>query len=247
MLNCESPLLLSADLSQMSIRLTLVSFSIGPLACEIFSRHDRTMKKFALILAGCGHQDGTEITEAVSLLIALNSLGAQVQCFSPRMEFQGRNLLDESQRIARGSAKDLASLNSQEFDALIFPGGFGAAMHLCNWASRGASAEVHPLVKKQILDFHQSGKPIGAVCIAPVLLALTLGSKHITLTLGDEHEVIDQIQKTGAHHEICNVDDFISDRDHKIVTSPAYMYDKASPHEVFKGLEGLCREIFEMA
>lgn len=200
-----------------------------------------------MVLSGCGRQDGSEITEAVSLLIALNSLGAQVQCFAPNMEFQGRNLLEESQRIARGSAKDLTTLNSKDFDALIFPGGFGAALHLCDWASQGAKAQVHPEVKKQILDFHKSGKPIGAVCIAPVLLALTLGSKHVTLTLGDDHETISEVQKTGAHHEICNVDDFISDRDHKIVTSPAYMYDKAGPHEVFKGIEGLCREIFEMA
>lgn len=217
------------------------------------------MKKIAVVLSGCGHMDGSEITEAVSLNIALHQAGAEVFFFAPSIEFpvmnhsthqatsEKRNVLTESARIARGAIKDLSTLQVKDFDALAFPGGFGAAKNLCNWAEKGAHCDVHPEVRRVILDFHKESKPIGAACIAPVLLARVLGDKKITITVGEEGSTSAEIKKTGSHHEECPVDDYISDRESKIVTTPAYMYGNAKPHEVFKGIFGMAHELVEWA
>lgn len=215
-------------------------------------------KKVALVLSGCGHQDGSEITETVSLLIALSEAGAFVQGFAPHIEApeqnhltrqktgQTRNVLIEAARILRGNVQDLKELNEKDFDALCLTGGFGAATVLSNWAQKGASCEILPAVKEAIVQFYQAGKPIGAVCISPALLARTLGEKKISLTVGGDSKASQEVEKTGALHVECPADDFITDRDHKIITSPAYMYD-ATPAQVFKGISGLAKELVEMA
>lgn len=217
------------------------------------------MKKIAVVLSGCGHKDGSEITEAVSLLIALHQAGAAVSCFAPDMEFtvinhtsqqstsEKRNALVEAARICRGQIQSLSQLQANDFDALAFPGGYGAAKNLCNWAEKGAQCEVHPEVKRSILEFHAASKPIGAICIAPVLLAKVLGKHGVTVTIGEDPATISEIKKTGAQHEECPVDDYISDRECKVVSTPAYMYDNAKPHEVFKGIFGLAHELVEWA
>ena len=217
------------------------------------------MKKIAVVLSGCGFLDGSEITESVSLLIALNQAGAQVSCFAPDIEInvtnhltkkdagEKRQLLVEAARIARSKISPLATLHAKDFDAIAFPGGFGAAKNLCNWAEKGAKCDVNPDVKRVILDFHSASKPIGAICIAPVLLARVLGDKKVTVTIGDDQETIAEILKTGAQHEECPVDDYITDRETKVVTTPAYMYGDAKPNEVFAGIFGLAHELVEWA
>ncbi|MFP5520116.1 MAG: isoprenoid biosynthesis glyoxalase ElbB [Bdellovibrionia bacterium] len=218
------------------------------------------MKKVAVVLAGCGHQDGAEITETVSLIIALNQAGAQVSFFAPAdvnfavidhttgaITSEQRNVLTEAARITRGQIHDLAKLKPQEHDALCFAGGSGVAKNLCNWASAGAKCSVHPDVTKVILEFYEASKPIGAICIAPVLLAKVLGSKRVTVTIGNDPTTAAEISKTGAHHEVCPVDDYITDRETKVVTTPAYMYTDAKPHLIFKGIQGLAHELVEWA
>lgn len=217
------------------------------------------MKKVAVILSGCGNKDGAEITEAVSLLIALSQNGAEYMCFAPSVEFdalnfidnqslgQKRNVLTEAARIARGQIQDLKTLDYKKYDALAFVGGYGAAKNLCDWAAKGSKCTVLPDVEKAIKDFHQETKPIAAICIAPVLLAKVLGSHHVTVTLGDDKETIAEVLKTGAQHEVCPVDDYVTDRETKVITTPAYMYGNAKPHEVFKGISGLAKELVEMA
>lgn len=217
------------------------------------------MKKIAVVLSGCGYLDGSEITEAVATLIALSQLDANVQCFAPVSTFTAidhlesknksgeRQVLNEAARIARGQVKDVAELTARDFDAVIFPGGYGVASNLSSWAREGSRAKVLPEVERVIREFYQEQKPIGAICIAPTLVARVLGSRHVTLTIGNDPETAAEIEKTGARHEPCSVDDYVSDRDHKVVTTPAYMFDHAKPNEVFKGVFGLCKEIFEMA
>lgn len=216
------------------------------------------MKKIAVLLAGCGFQDGSEITETVSTLIAIGEAQASYQCYSPEVAFTSKNHLDstdtetrstriESARIARGNVLPLAQLNSQDYDALIIPGGFGVALHLCDWAHKGSRCSVHKEVESVIHGFYQEQKPIGAICIAPALIARVLGSNEMTLTIGDDVETAAEIEKTGAIHENCTVEDFITDRAHRIVTTPAYMYDSASPYQVSQGIKGLIKEVVEMA
>ena len=219
-------------------------------------------KKVAVVLSGCGNKDGSEITEAVSLIIALAQHRADVHFFAPNIEVSvknfltgetltdKRNIMLESARITRSQIQDLNLLNAENFDALVFPGGFGAALHLCNWGEAEikdkAKCKLLPAIEKNILDFYNQSKPIGAICIAPVLLARALGDKNITLTVGDDATTIAEIEKTGAIHEICPVTDYITDREHKVITTPAYMYD-ADAHQVFTGISGLVKELIEMA
>jgi len=216
------------------------------------------IRKIAIVLSGCGHQDGSEIQEAVSLIINLSILGAQVEFFAPdrmsdvtnaitgkKQEGQ-RNLMVESARICRGKIRPLTELSSANFDALAMPGGFGAALHLSNWAQAGAKCQVDKSLAEAIVGFHKESKPIAAICIAPTLVARVLGHLGVTLTVGDDESTITEIKKTGARHEICPVDDFVTDREHKIITTPAYMYD-AQPAQIFKGISGLAQELFEMA
>ncbi len=217
------------------------------------------MKKIALLFSGCGHKDGAEITEVVSLLVGLNQYKAKVLPFS--LDYlvpvtnhltkktdneKKRNMLEEAARITRGEIHDLSSLVVRDFDALVIAGGFGAALHFSNWAEKGSQCEVHEEVKRVIKEFYQQEKPIGAVCIAPVLLAKVLGSHKINITLGDDEKVAAEVRKTGAVVETCPVDDYITDRDHRIITTPAFMYD-ASYDQVFKGINALCKELVEMA
>ncbi len=217
------------------------------------------MKKVAVILSGCGHKDGTEITEAVSALIALSEAGATYQVFAPDQKYavkdhisnqptgESRNALLETARIARGDVQPLEKLKAKDFDALAIPGGFGAALNLCTWAKDGANCEVDAQAERAINEFYMAEKPIAAICIAPVLLAKVLGEEGITVTTGDDKEVAAEIQKTGALHETCRVDDFITDRAHRIITTPAYMYGDAKPFEVFTGVRKAIRELVEMA
>ncbi len=216
------------------------------------------MKKIALILSGCGHRDGSEITESVCLLIALHQYGAVVSCFAPNLEFdvvdhitakntgEKRNVLAEAARIARGKIHELTELKSKDFDGLAFSGGLGVIKNLSDWATKGSACQVLPAVAQVIKEFHKQSKPIAAACISPVLLAKILGIEGAELTIGNDPETAREISKTGAHHVDCPVNDYVTDRLTKVITSPAYMYE-ALPHEVFKGLAGLAKELVEMS
>lgn len=200
-------------------------------------------RKIAVVLSGCGHTDGTEITEAVSTLIALSEFGAQYQCFAPDIG----NSLEMSKRIARGNVQPIDKLRSRDFDGVVFPGGYGAAKVLSNFAEAGAGGKVIPEVSRVIKEFHTDAKPIGVICIAPSLVALTLGKEGIELTIGNDDATAAVIEKTGARHTSCPVDDYISDRDHKVLSAPAYMYDDAKPFEVYTGIRKMILELVEMA
>jgi enhancing lycopene biosynthesis protein 2 len=215
------------------------------------------MKQIAIILSGCGYKDGSEITESVSTLIALSEIGASYKMFALNKNFPStnhksgasedqRNTLTESARIARGDIQDLRELNEENFDALILPGGYGAALHLCNWAEKGADCDVDKDVARILNDFHSAGKPIAGICIAPALLAKVFGSSGLSLTIGNDKSTAKEIQKTGANHVDCAVTDFVSDRKNKIVTTPAYMYE-AKAFEVYTGIRKAIHELVEMA
>lgn len=214
-------------------------------------------KKIAVVLSGCGFRDGAEITEAVSALIHLSELGAEYRVFAPDLEFEAvdhlngspigkRNALHEAARIARGQIQPLSELREPQFDGLVLPGGYGAALNLCQFGKSGHQADVLPEMKKILRDFHAASKPICAICIAPALVALCLKDSGSTLTIGQDEATAQEIRKTGNEHEDCPVTDFVTDRENKLITTPAYMYD-AKPHQVFKGIQGAIRELYEMA
>ncbi len=216
------------------------------------------MKKIAVILSGCGFLDGTEITEAVSTIVCLSEQGVSYDCFAPNQDFpttnhlnseartEKRNALTEAARICRGQIQPLNKLNANDFDGLVLPGGFGAALNLSTWGREGHKCSVLPDMEKALIDFHKQSKPIGAICISPTLIARVLGKKSPCITIGEDSATASEIEKTGAHHETCPVTDYITDRETKVITTPAYMYE-ALPHEVFLGIRGLIKELCEMA
>jgi len=194
------------------------------------------MTKVAVVISGCGFLDGTEIYESVFTLLELDRHHAQVKIFAPDLKQtrvvnhltgqevnQERNVLVESARIARGKIQPLDQLNVQEFDALILPGGYGAATNLSDVASKNANAHVIDSLETTIHKFNMAAKPIGAMCIAPALLAIAFKNKtQIKVTLGDSNPLISQ---AGALEEICKADEIAIDEANKIITTPAFMLD----------------------
>lgn len=193
--------------------------------------------KVAVVLSGCGVYDGTEIHEVVIGLLALARGGAEVVFAAPdraqahvvdhrRGEVvagETRNVLTEAARIARGNIRDLASLSAQDVDAAFFPGGFGAAKNLSNFAFEGANAQVDPEVSRFIRELYASKKPIAAVCIAPTLLALSLGEGRVTI--GNEAGPAAAIEARGGEHQNCPITECVVDEGRKLVTAPAYMLE----------------------
>lgn len=210
------------------------------------------MKKIALILLGCGHQDGTEITEAVSAHLALSEYHVHIDFFSFNESYSSvsgdqRNFLKESQRISRQKTQDLTNLNSHNYDALVIPGGSGLLTHLTTWTEEKTKFKVHPLLEKIILEFFKQSKPIGAICIAPLLVGQVLASYHPTITLGEKSEIIPLLKQMNIQHETCPASDYITDRDCKILSTPAYMDEAATAFNVYTGIKLLTKELVEMA
>ena len=197
------------------------------------------MAKIGVVLAGCGVFDGSEIHEAVITLLALDRAGAEVICIAPTqeqmhvvnhasgtvVENEQRNILVESARIARGNVKDIATLTAADIDALVFPGGFGAAKNLCDFAVKGADCTVNEEVARLVNEVVDAGKPLAAICIAPALIARILGAsgKAPQLTIGNDKDTAAAIEAMGGKHVECAVDDCVIDAKLKLVSTPAYM------------------------
>ena len=198
-------------------------------------------KKIAVVLSGCGAYDGAEIHEAVFTLWAIAKAGFQYKIFAPDIEQhhvinhltgqetkENSNVLVESARIARGDIESITTLNSSNFDAVIFPGGFGVAKNLCNYAFEGANCKVNPEVESVIRKFHTKEKPIGALCISPVMVAKVL--KNIKLTIGSDASTIEAIEKMENTHIEARLGQVIIDRRHKVASTPCYMLDSDIIH-----------------
>jgi enhancing lycopene biosynthesis protein 2 len=194
------------------------------------------MKKIGVILSGCGVRDGSEIHEAVLTLLAIDRNGAKAVCLAPDMELSEvnhlsmeetgakRNVLVESARIARGEISDIKTVSASDLDAIVLPGGFGAAKNLCNFAVTGEKGSVQPDVLLLVREMAAAKKPICAICIAPTVIALALG-KDLSpqLTIGTDPGTAQAIAATGSRHVNCAVNDCVIDKENLIVTTPAYM------------------------
>ncbi len=215
------------------------------------------MKQVAVILSGCGVFDGSEIHEACAALLALNRAGAEaVICAptGPQMHVvnhlagepdpkDNRDILTESSRIARGEIKPLKEINTGKIDAVLLPGGFGAAKNLCTFAVDGTSCSVNTEVESFLKKMQTAGKPIGAMCIAPVILARVFGPDlKPTLTIGNDPTTAGMINDMGAIHVDCPACDNVVDQPNKIVTTPAYMMAE-NISEVFTGAENFVEEL----
>lgn len=214
------------------------------------------MKKIAVVLAGNGVYDGSEIHEATITLLTIARNGAQYQCFAPDIEQahvinhltgkempETRNVLVEAARIARGNIKPLSAYNAKEFDALVFPGGFGVAKNLCNYAFEGTNCTVNRDVEKAIRSTVIEEKPIGALCISPVLIAKVL--VDVEVTIGNEKAASSAIETLGATHITKSHGEIVYDEKYKLVTTPCYMLD-ATIDQVADGVENVIKKILEI-
>jgi enhancing lycopene biosynthesis protein 2 len=216
------------------------------------------MSRVAVVLSGCGYLDGAEIHESVISLLALDRAGAEVQCLAPdkpqrdvvdhrsgqAAEGESRNVLAESARIARGEIGDVAGARAEDFDAVIVPGGFGAAKNLSSFAVEGPDCSVDPGVERLLRDAHAAGKPIGLICIAPAIAARLFPG--VDLTIGSDPDTAGALEKMGAHHKSCAVESFVCDERAKLVTCPAYMLGPGIK-DVAAGIEKLVREVLRLA
>lgn len=216
-------------------------------------------KRVAVVLSGCGVYDGAEIHEATLALLRLSQCGAAVQCLAPDIPQyhvvnhltgevaagETRNVLVEAARIARGAVLPLAGARAADYDALIVPGGFGAAKNLCDFAVAGANLSVQPDFLAFARAMHAAGKPIGLICIAPTMAAAICGS-GVRATIGQDADTAAAVTATGAVHCPCTVQETCIDREHKLVTTPAYMLAN-SIAEAFTGISRLVDEVLAMA
>ncbi|WP_263065854.1 isoprenoid biosynthesis glyoxalase ElbB [Dickeya dadantii] len=215
------------------------------------------MKKVGVVLSGCGVYDGSEIHEVVLTLLAIDRAGAEAVCFAPDKEQlhvinhltgevtgEKRNVLAESARISRGKIQPLSSADPQQLDALIVPGGFGAAKNLSDFATRGADCEIDNELKILTREIHKKNKPMGFICIAPAMLPKLLDTS-VQLTIGNDEGTAQAIEAMGGVHVTCPVDDIVVDVAHKVVTTPAYMLAN-SIGEAASGIEKLVTRVLEL-
>lgn len=216
-------------------------------------------KRVLVILSGCGVRDGSEIHEATLTLLALDRAGAEICCAAPDIpqtqcvdHYRGvsvredRNVLTESARIARGKIIPLAQVDLSQIDAIILPGGLGAATNLCDFALKSGNVTVEPSVKNILLDAQAAGKPLGFICIAPVIAATLFGSMGVCYTIGTDQGIAARLASTGAVHVETTVTEAAVDPRLKIVSTPAYML-AGRISEVEAGVTALVRELLKMA
>jgi enhancing lycopene biosynthesis protein 2 len=213
------------------------------------------MKKFAVLLSGCGVFDGAEIHEATLILLAIAKNGAGYEIFAPNIQQhhvvnhltgeemkESRNVLVESARIARGKIRDLKDYDPNNYDALIMPGGYGAAKNLCNYAFHGADCVVNPEVETAILKTAGKNKPIGALCISPVILAKLFG--NVEITLGKDKKASEAVEKMGATHIETSHGEVTIDEKNNLFTTPCYMLD-ANIIQIAEGADHIVKSMLK--
>ncbi len=214
-------------------------------------------KKVAVVLSGCGVFDGAEIYESVLTLLHLEQAGTEVKVFAPNINQmhvlnhmtgnempETRNVMVEASRIVRGDIHDLNTANSDDFDALIVPGGFGAAKNLSDFATQGANLTVLDGFLTFAQAMHQAGKPIGLICIAPAMSAKICGD-GAECTVGNDQDTAAAIEATGAKHITCSVEGTHIDRENKLVTTPAYML-AGKISEASVGIQQLVKDVLDL-
>jgi len=256
------------SLHRMVARSALPSSSSSSSSSALLSTSAAAAAKIAVVLSGCGVYDGTEVHEAAAAMAALTRGGAEVDVYAPDKEMyhvinhtegapmdQARNVLVESARIARGAPRPLTALTAAAADGVLFPGGFGAAKNLSSFGYQGAEMEVDPEVARVLEEFHAAGKPLALCCIAPILAAKVLGSKGVTLTMGEQGSeadwpyqgAIDAARGFGATMELMGVGEVCVDSANKLVSTPAYMAGTAQYHQVQDGVGAMVEELLKLA
>ncbi|TAK73178.1 MAG: isoprenoid biosynthesis protein ElbB [Gammaproteobacteria bacterium] len=215
------------------------------------------MKKFAVVLSGCGQHDGSETHEVILTLLSLAQEKVKWEAFAPDAQSyvvnhltattdneEKRSVIKESARLVRGKIKPLCEANISDFDAIIFPGGVGAVNTLCDWINNGVNFQFHPEVKCLIDNIVKLKKPTGFICIAPMMIPKIY--KAAKLTIGNDKALAAQIQEMGCYHIDCSADDIVVDKENKVVSTPANMIANGID-EVYTGIKKLVKELVHLS
>lgn len=208
--------------------------------------------RVALFLSGSGHLDGSEITEATSLVIALSKHNIAVDFFAPdrsqlntvnhlsgQTADETRNILTESARIARGQIKPVNEFNAELYDAVILPGGFGAVKNFTTFLEDGINGSLHSDIKTALLDAVAHQKWIVGICAAPLVIAIAMRDAEQTnaaLTFGQSSgatDFIPALDAWGIKHIDTKINEYHLDKEHRIITSGAYMFHDAKPYDIY--------------
>jgi enhancing lycopene biosynthesis protein 2 len=214
--------------------------------------------KFAIILAGCGQHDGSETHEVITALLAMEQQGIDWFAFAPDRDQsrvvnhitneenpnETRHIIEESARLVRGRIKPLTEIDLNEFDAVIFPGGFGAATNWCNWMTHGIEFDIKDDIKELVQKAQQHQCAFGFICIAPVMIAKLF--EHATLTIGNDETIAKKLESLGAKPVICSATEVAIDRAHKIVSTPANMLAE-NMVELYQGIYKLIEEVAQLS
>lgn len=219
-----------------------------------------TEKRVGVLLSGCGFLDGAEIHEATCTLLSLDRRGARLVAMAPDVpqlhvvdhvkgapvEDATRSVLQEAGRIVRGQIQDLARVSARDLDALVLPGGYGVAKNLCSFATEGRKMTVLPAVERLVREMRAAKKPMGFICIAPVIAAKVLGGEGVRLTIGNDPDTAAAIESWGGRHVVCKVDEIAVDERLRVVSTPAYMIGPwIAP--VAAGIDKLVSAVLELA
>ena len=257
-----------------AVATALAAAAAGAAFYHLLSRLARTQeralgagKRVAVVACGAGYLDGSEVLELAAVLTAASEFGASVRVFAPEraqadvvdhqsvkaLGYAPRIMTQETARVTRGGVRDLATLRASEFDAVVFPGGFGVAKSLSTWASKGAECTVDEHAARVLREFHDAGKPIGCSCIAPVLLAKTLAPVRITVgKAGPEKQfpyggTVAQVTSiAGVENVPADATQVVVDHERRVVTTPAYM-ENAERFAVWTGVRGMVKEVLRMS
>ncbi len=221
---------------------------------------DASNLNIGVVLSGSGWKDGSEIHESVLTLLHLDRAHAGIIMMAPdkqQMDVidhldnipvpgERRNTLIESARIARGDINPIKNISASDLDAIILPGGSGAMKNLCNFAVKGMEMEVEPHFEKLLKELRAQQKPLGFICIAPMIAAKVFGSEHPKITIGNNDASAQKIEAFGAKHVNCPVDEIVFDERTKIVTTPAYMIGPSISY-ISIGIEKLVQKVLKLA
>lgn len=225
-------------------------------------------RNIGVLLSGCGVYDGSEIHESVFTLLSIDQLGGKAVCMAPDAAqhhvvnhitgeemSESRNVLTEAARIARGDIRNLADVTADDLDALVIPGGFGAAKNLTTWAFSGPDGTIDQEVRRIINEVHDAGKPIVGLCMGPTVIAKALEGSGVKahLTVGTTEEaspyeiaaISQGMEKTGAVAEMRTVREVAVDEGNRIITAPCYMME-AGISEVRANIHMAMEELFRM-
>lgn len=223
------------------------------LACNVFAADT----KVAVILSGCGVFDGSEVQEAVVTLLCLDQQGAKTTCFAPdkaqadvvnhvtgEKQQNTRNTMVEAARIARGDIKPLADLDVNQFDAIILPGGLGAGKNLSDFMEKSTVCSVDAELEKILKAANRAGKPLGFICLSPIIAARVFGPQGVVVTMGNNQDLTTAANTMQATTKPCTATQICVDDKNKIYSTPAYI-EATSISELYEGINALVKKVLE--